>query len=442
MSFLLFLQLLIIVSFVGDPGTYLAASDSTDGISWNQGSKKTDVSPGKLYEAVSGYFEGLHRPASQNYLRSHNEGKEQKRNPQRIVAQRIDNSQPLESELGLARRRIQRGEWELSSMPLSRALRFADLTDKETVQAITDKVQNTKNVAEIRASSQGTAGSERVNSIGMRLVLAPSGGFTMGNSLSEVRRVRAEWNVPENLVEPETPDHTVEISRPFLIGKYEVTVGQFKQFVTETGYSTVAETQGWGWGYDNEEKHWSKKSGLSWKNPGFRIYDDYPVVMICHVDAEAFCKWLSSKEGKRYGLPTEAQWEYASRGGKNGEKFSWGNDYPDGKNLNFADRTCEVAWADRTVNDSYGHLAPVGSYAPNGFGLYDMAGNAWELCNDYFDPKEYKKTGGVQQILKDLRPGRLESPEVEAGLLTPVKPEMPFVLGLTQDFALMLAVLE
>jgi hypothetical protein len=133
-SFLLFLQLLIIVSFVGDPGTYLAASDSTDGISWNQGSKKTDVSPGKLYEAVSGYFEGLHRPASQNYLRSHNEGKEQKRNPQRIVAQRIDNSQPLESELGLARRRIQRGEWELSSMPLSRALRFADLTDKETVQ--------------------------------------------------------------------------------------------------------------------------------------------------------------------------------------------------------------------------------------------------------------------------------------------------------------------
>lgn len=393
MSFLLFLQLLIIVSVIGDPGTYLAASDSTNEISWNKGSKKLDVSPEKLYEAVSGYFEGLHRPASQNSLRSNNNGKEQKRDPQRILAQRIDNSQLLDSELGLARRRIQRGEWELSSMPLSRALRIADLTDKETVQAITDKLQKTKDPAELRTASPGAVESEVVNSIGMRLVPVSSGGFTMGNSLSEVRRVRAEWNVPENLVEPETPDHRVEISRPFLIGKYEVTVGQFKQFVAETGYHTVAETQGWGWGYDNEEKRWSKKSGLSWKNPGFRIYDDYPVVMICHVDAEAFCKWLSSKEGKRYGLPTEAQWEYAARGGKNGEKFSWGNDYPDGKKLNFADRTCEVAWADRTVNDSYGYLAPVGSYAANGFGLYDMAGNAWELCSDYFDPKEYKKIG-------------------------------------------------
>ena len=116
----------------------------------------------------------------------------------------------------------------------------------------------------------------------------------MGSSPSEIRRVQAEWNVPEILVDPETPDHAVEISKPFLIGKYDVTVGQFKQFVSETGYKTVAETQGWGWGYDNLKKHWTKKNGLSWRNPGFQVYDDYPVTMVCHVDAEAFCNWLSS----------------------------------------------------------------------------------------------------------------------------------------------------
>ena len=220
----------------------------------------------------------------------------------------------------------------------------------------------------------------------------------MGSSPTEIRRVQAEWNVPENLVQPETPDHAVEISKPFLIGKYDVTIGQFKQFVSETGYKTVAETQGWGWGYDNSKKHWIKKNGLSWRNPGFQVYDDYPVTMVCHADAEAFCNWLSSRDGRRYSIPTEAQWEYSARGGKNDERFPWGNDYPDGKKLNLADRSCVAPWADRSIDDEYSFTSPVGAYEPNGFRLYDMVGNVWQLCSDYFDSKEYKKKAGTVSV--------------------------------------------
>jgi formylglycine-generating enzyme required for sulfatase activity len=161
--------------------------------------------------------------------------------------------------------------------------------------------------------------------------------------------------------------------------------------VEETGYRTVAEKQGTGWVYDNSKKHWAKQSGASWKNPGTEIYDDYPVTMICHEDAEAFCQWLSKREQRQYVLPSEAQWEYAAREGKSGERFPWGNAYPGGRKMNIADRNCIVPWADRTNNDGYGNLAPVGNYDPNGFWLYDMTGNAWELCADVYDAKAYEQ---------------------------------------------------
>ena len=144
------------------------------------------------------------------------------------------------------------------------------------------------------------------------------------------------------------------------------------------------------------------------------ISDDHPVILVCHADAEAFCEWLSRKDNRRYYLPTEAQWEYAARGGKEGERFPWGNDYPDGKKLNMADRHSPVPWADRTVTDGYARLSPVGSFEPNGFWLYDMVGNVWQMCSDYYDPKAYeaeksstnidptgprtgKKTGGARR---------------------------------------------
>lgn len=374
----------------------LAASSEAQATSEKRGLNKPEGSPEKLFEAISGYYEGLHRRPHETSVRSRNGSTDQKRDPKRIVALEPEKTESVNAELDLARRRIQRNEWELAAISLKRAKKLAAVADQETIQALTDRADQKKQAAAQKTGQRDKFASETTNSIGMRLVLIPAGNFRRGSSPSEIRRVRAEWNIAENLVDPETPDHVVEISRPFLVGKYEVTVGQFKQFVAETGYKTVAESQGWGWGYDDSKKHWVKKNGVSWKTPGFTVYDDHPVVMVCHVDAEAFCSWLSSRDGRKYGLPTEAQWEYAARGGRQEDRFPWGNNYPDGKKLNLADRSCVVPWADRSINDLNGFTSAVGTYEPNEFKLYDMAGNAWELCSDYFDPKEYKKfTTGV-----------------------------------------------
>jgi formylglycine-generating enzyme required for sulfatase activity len=225
----------------------------------------------------------------------------------------------------------------------------------------------------------------------MKLAVVPAGEFEMGISAAETRRLENEWNITQEALAGHEPAHAVKISAPFLMGKYEVTVGQFSQFVKETGYRTVAETQGWGWLYDKTKKHWVKKSGASWRNPGYQVFDDHPVTLVCHRDAEAFCQWLAARDRRRYFLPTEAQWEYAARGGKRGTRFPWGDDYPDGHKLNLADRNAAVPWNDRTIDDGHAGPAPIGSYEPNGFWLYDMAGNVWELCSDFYDAKAYEK---------------------------------------------------
>ena len=322
---------------------------------------KSEGTPEKLFEAITGYYEGLHRPPIETPGQPSDSIIAQRRDPQRIVSSQPDRSESDKGELSLIRRRVQRGEWELAAISLKRAREQLGLVDKETVEALNAKVAQIDKELVQGAGRLDLVDSQAINSIGMWLVLIPAGNFRMGSSPSEIRRVRAEWNIAENLVDPESPDHIVEISKPFLIGKYDVTVGQFKKFVTETGYRTVAENQGWGWGYDESQKHWVKKSGLSWKNPGFPVYDDHPVVMVCHVDAEAFCNWLTSREGRKYTLPTEAQFEYAARGGRQGERFSWGNNYPDGRKLNFADSSCDVPWADRFVKDLHGFTSPVGT---------------------------------------------------------------------------------
>ena len=386
---------IILVSVIACGAHCWAASAEGGAKTEKQMPKNPAVSPEKLYEAVSGYFEGLHRRAPISTGVSKNKNHEQKRDPKRIVVKHPDESRAVDVELNLARHRIQRGEYELAVQPLKRAFNMAADVDRETIQALSDRISEMNGSRPGTQSAKLTPRSETTNVIGIRLVLIPAGSFRMGSSSSEIRRVQAEWNVPEKLVEPETPDHVVEISKPFLIGKYDVTVRQFKQFVSETGYKTVAETQGWGWGYDNSIKHWAKKNGLSWRNPGFQVYDDYPVTMVCHADADAFCNWLSSRDGRRYGIPTEAQWEYSARGARNDQRFPWGNDYPDGKKLNLADRSCVAPWADRSIDDEYGFTSPVGAYEPNGFRLYDMVGNVWQLCSDYFDSKEYKKRIGT-----------------------------------------------
>ena len=173
---------------------------------------------------------------------------------------------------------------------------------------------------------------------GSEMALIPAGSFQMGDHL--------DWM-------SNAPVHTVELNG-FYMDVHEVTVGQFKQFVNQSGYS-----------YDL----WNQVAQYS---PG----DEYPMVYVNWDDAVAYAKWA----GKR--LPTEAEWEYASRGGLVGKRYPWGDEITHD----------DANYSGTGGKDKWSKCAPVGSFAPNGYGLYDMAGNAWEWCADRYDENYYQNS--------------------------------------------------
>jgi formylglycine-generating enzyme required for sulfatase activity len=192
----------------------------------------------------------------------------------------------------------------------------------------------------------------------------------------------------------EKPVHNVTVSS-FYMGKYEVTVEQFAAFVTATNYQTDAEKGDGSYAYINGS--WQKKAGINWRhdeegNERPTSQHTYPVVHVSHNDAVAFCDWLSKKEGKTYRLPTEAQWEYAA-GGSSHTKYSWGNSETSGVSGNVADETAKKKYSSWTTlsgyTDGYVYAAPVGKFAANTFGLYDMSGNVWEWCSDWYADNWY-----------------------------------------------------
>src|SRR5262249_10568751 len=161
-------------------------------------------------------------------------------------------------------------------------------------------------------------------SLGMNLLLIPRGKFLMGSPKGEEDRLDEELQ------------HEVEITQPFYLGKHEVTVGQFKAFVKDTNYVTEAEKDGKG-GRAFDGKEFVQKPEFTWKNLPFAQSDDHPVVVVSWNAAVAFCAWLSKKDGKTYRLPTEAEWEYACRGGMK-TRFSTGDQEDDLKAVaNIAD---------------------------------------------------------------------------------------------------------
>lgn len=225
------------------------------------------------------------------------------------------------------------------------------------------------------------------NSIGMKLVLIPAGEFLMGSPESD-----------RNADDDEKPQHRVRITRPFYLGAYEVTVGQFRKFVEDTGYKTDAEKDGQGGvGYNAEKNELEgRKPQYSWQNTGFAQGDEHPVVNVSWNDAVAFCEWLSRKEGKKYRLPTEAEWEYACRAGTT-TRYYCGDD-PEGlaEVGNVADAAAKAkfpGWRFTIeARDGYVFTAPVGRFRPNGFGVYDMHGNVWEWCADWYDGEYYGRS--------------------------------------------------
>jgi eukaryotic-like serine/threonine-protein kinase len=227
---------------------------------------------------------------------------------------------------------------------------------------------------EIQAAAE--APTERINSIGMKMVRLPSGEFWMGSDESPEELVRLFPNTKAEWYRWEQPRHRVQLTRPFEIGRYPVTVREFRAFVEDGGYKTEAETGGGGYQWTGKE--WKLNLDLDWRKPGFVQQDDHPVVLISWNDAIAYCKWLSRKEGTEYRLPTEAEWEYACRAGTT-TRFCFGDDF---------ERLVEYGWHHK---NSGGSTHPVGQKKPNGWGLCDMHGNVWEWCQDWFDGEYYKQ---------------------------------------------------
>ncbi|RQV94580.1 hypothetical protein EH221_07275 [bacterium] len=210
------------------------------------------------------------------------------------------------------------------------------------------------------------------------MVYVKGGTFIMGD-------VRGDGDSDEK------PAHHVTVS-DFRMGKYEVTVAEFDKFISETGYQTDAEKNDGSYFLMGSELE--KKASVNWRcdeqgNPRKASELNHPVIHVSWNDADAYCNWLSNKTGAKYRLPTEAEWEYAARSRGKNYKYAWGNFDPEGrKGGNIADESSKRAlgWSDiwKGYDDGYVLTAPVGSFEPNELGLYDMTGNVWEWCWDWY----------------------------------------------------------
>jgi formylglycine-generating enzyme required for sulfatase activity len=245
------------------------------------------------------------------------------------------------------------------------------------------------------------------------MVWIPGGEFSMGSAQSaEVLN-----DIP-GITRDARPIHRVSVDG-FWMDATEVTNGQFEAFVTATAYVTVAERKpdpqefpgvppeqlvpgsavftppGHAVDLGNALQWWRYVPGADWRHPDgpgsdLRGRERFPVVHVAYEDAEAYARWSGGR------LPTEAEWEFAARGGLTGNLYAWGNEFtPNGEHR--ANTHQGSFPAHDGGADGYAGLAPVAKFAPNGYGLYDVAGNAWEWVSDWYRPDYYATlaAGGV-----------------------------------------------
>jgi sulfatase modifying factor 1 len=217
------------------------------------------------------------------------------------------------------------------------------------------------------------------------MVLVPAGAFEMGAR----REDAALPQEAEGRVAAERPQHVVRIGSAFLIGITEVTRDQYATFAKATDHRSDGACTA----YDRAQDAFTESPFRNWQNPGFAQTGRDPVVCVDWSDASAYANWLSFETGKHYRLPTEAEWEYAARAGTIPSHY-WGNGRTDACVFaNVADRdNLRIRGHQSQIDDffpcmdGYAFTAPVASFKPNRFGLYDVIGNAWEWTQDCFNP--------------------------------------------------------
>ena len=191
---------------------------------------------------------------------------------------------------------------------------------------------------------------------GPELVLIPSGRFQMGSTEADRKKALAA-GTQQAWVERETPQHWVGIEQPFAMGRFPVTVGQWRQFVRASG--------------------WQAHGEVNWAQPGFRQTEDHPVVGVTWYDAQQYVTWLGAQTGQTYRLPSEAEWEYACRAGTK-TAFSFG----DGIDTSLANYDGNYSYHGSPKGEYRQGTSQLGVFAPNPWGLYDMHGNVWEWVQD------------------------------------------------------------
>jgi formylglycine-generating enzyme required for sulfatase activity len=265
------------------------------------------------------------------------------------------------------------------------------------------------------------------------MVWIPGGEFSMGaNDPPDMD------NVGMQATKDARPIHRVYVDG-FFMDATDVTNGEFAKFVKATGYVTVAERKPRAEDFpgapsenlvagsvvfsppdhpvplDNHLQWWSYVPGANWRHPlgpgsDIKGKDNYPVVQVAYEDAIAYAQWAGQR------LPTEAEWEFAARGGLSGKPFVWGNDFrPNGK---WMANTYQGHFPDQdTGEDGYSGIAPVAKYPANGYGLYDMAGNVWQWTSDWYRPDYYQQLASTGMVTRN--------PQGPGSSFDPAEPSQP-----------------